>query len=214
MYRREKQSLKDEIIYTLLPRAFSKISRIYAYIDTRNKRLIVNSSNASKLEKFSGLLTKTLALNIRPIFETSLARQLSRWLLDNNSSRDFTVGESCVIKDPNKQTRVIRCQNQDLGATAIQSFLKDGCQIHQLAMHWHERISFNLTENFTLKSVRYSGELVDATNDSYIESPEQQFDANFVIMTETLKELLSALCDIFDKAEMPEKTSKKELEAA
>lgn len=35
VYQKQKLSLKDEITMTLLPRAFSKFTRFYAYIDTK-----------------------------------------------------------------------------------------------------------------------------------------------------------------------------------
>ena len=45
MRPREKYSLKDEITAALLPRAFSKFTRIYAYIDTKNNWLILGTNN-------------------------------------------------------------------------------------------------------------------------------------------------------------------------
>ena len=38
--QKEKYALKDEIVTTLLPRAFSKLTKIYAYIDIKNNWLI------------------------------------------------------------------------------------------------------------------------------------------------------------------------------
>src|SRR3990167_1215410 len=37
---KEKLSLKDEVTTTLLPRAFSKLTKIYGYIDTKNHWLV------------------------------------------------------------------------------------------------------------------------------------------------------------------------------
>lgn len=215
VYRREKQAMKDDIIATLLPRAFSKLSRIYAYYDTRNNYLIVNTSNKSKLEKFFGLLDKTLGLMANKAFESkNLASKLTRCIIDNNFSKIFSVGESCVIQDPNKQNRVIRCQNQDLSAEAIQSFLKDGCQIHQLALHWHDRMSFNLVDDFTFKSLRYSSEVLEVAKDNYAETEEQRFDADFVIMSETLKEMIAAVCELFELGKAQQHSAEPELVAA
>ena len=46
--QKEKLSLKDEVTMTLLPRAFSKLTRIYAYIDPRNHWLVLGTTNAGK----------------------------------------------------------------------------------------------------------------------------------------------------------------------
>lgn len=50
--QKEKYALQDEIRATLLPRAFSKLTKVYAYIDTKNHWLILGTANTKKAEQF------------------------------------------------------------------------------------------------------------------------------------------------------------------
>lgn len=46
--QKEKYALKDEITAMLLPRAFSKLTRVYAYIDTKNRWLILGQQTLKR----------------------------------------------------------------------------------------------------------------------------------------------------------------------
>src|SRR5579871_3048649 len=48
---KEKQQLKDELTHSLLPRAFTKITRLCAYIDNKNHWLVLNTNNIKKTDE-------------------------------------------------------------------------------------------------------------------------------------------------------------------
>jgi recombination associated protein RdgC len=198
--RKEKSSLKEELIHSLLPRAFSKLSRIYILLDTKNNWLIIDTASASRLEKCIDLLKKSLGNNTFSGIKTKkVAPLLTRWLLQDDYPDDFSIEKSCVLKDTSQQSRTIRCQEQNLSDKAIQLLLKEGCEAHQLALNWHDKVSFTLTDDFSLKSIRYHEEIISLAKDQHTETQEQQFDADFFIMTETLSELFSPLLGVFEQ---------------
>ena len=51
VYRKERLSLKDEIIQDCLPRAFSRSSGVSAYIDTRANWIFVDAASAARAEE-------------------------------------------------------------------------------------------------------------------------------------------------------------------
>ncbi len=200
VYQKEKLALKDEITMKLLPKAFSKLSKIYAYLDIENNLLIVDTIVATKLDKFTSLFKKTFGDNSYHEVETKkIAPILTKWLLNDSYPSSFAIEQSCVMVDPNQQSRIIRCQHQDLSFKAISQLLQDGCTINQLSLNWQDKISFILTEDFNLKTIRYTDDVMDLAKDNYDESPEHKFLADFYIMTETLSALVNKLVKLFRK---------------
>lgn len=198
--QKEKYALRDEIIHTLLPRAFSKLSRFFAFFDKKNNWLIINTTIPSKLENFLGLFKKTLGDTAYHAIESKgVASTLTQWLLEDNAPRSILVEKFCLLKDPNQQRRVIRCQQQDLSVAAIRSLIKDGCEVDELSLNWHDKITFTLTSTFDLKSICYHDEVKNLAKDGGLESKQQQFEVDFFIMTEILSTLIQTLIDLFSK---------------
>jgi recombination associated protein RdgC len=187
VYHKRKLSLKDEIIITLLPRAFSKFTRLYAYIDTRNQWLVVGSTNEKKVEQFISLFKK-------------LSPAITHWLKNQDYPTSLSIEKSCVLQDPEQQSRVVRCQQQDLFANSIQAFIKEGYFVKQIALCWQDYINFILVDNFSLQSVRFEDQIIAQANEIEAETKQQQFDADFLIMSETLAALLKELLQLFLKS--------------
>jgi recombination associated protein RdgC len=200
VYKKEKLSLKDEMMMTLLPRAFSKLSRVYAYIDTYNHWLVIGNTNGKRVEQLTMLFKKTISEDIHPCQLKKLGPILTHWLSTQDYPSSFSIEKAAVLQDPGQQTRTIRCQQQDLFAGSIQSLLKDGCEVKELAFSWQDQINFILSNDFLLRSIQFHDELIAQTDEMNNETKEQQFDADFVIMTETLAVLLKDLLQQFEKA--------------
>lgn len=58
--RKEKDEMRDNLIAELLPRAFSRSARTYAYIDAKEGWLIVDSASRKRAEELVELLRKTI----------------------------------------------------------------------------------------------------------------------------------------------------------
>lgn len=203
--QKEKYALQDEIRATLLPRAFSKLTRVYAYIDTKNHWLILGTANAKKTEQFLSAFRKTFGDKIDAFQIKKLSAIMTSWLKHQNHSSSFSIEKSCVLQDANHESRVIRCKEQDLFASSIQSLIKDGCEIKQLALNWQDRIDFILLDDLSLQSIRFADEIIEQVKEMEAGTKQQKFNADFFIMTETfdglLKDLLKSFTEQREKIE-------------
>ena len=103
------------------------------------------------------------------------------------------------MQDPNQENRIIRCKQQDLFAPGIQSLIKDGCEAIQLALSWQDRVNFVLSNDLSLSSVQFQDEIIAQAKEMEPETKDQQFDADFLIMTDTLNHVINELLDVFIK---------------
>lgn len=189
----EKLRLKDEITMTLLPRAFSKKTRVYAYLDCKNHWLVVGTANAKKTENLISMLKKSVSDDIHPVDIKELSSTMTHWLKHQNYPSSFSIEKAGVLQDPKQENRMIRCKHQDLFYSGIQSLIKDGCAVISLALSWQDRVDFVLSHECSLSSIQFRDEIIDQVKEMEAESKQQQFDADFYIMTEVLSGLLTDL---------------------
>lgn len=199
VFAKEKLALKDEMAITLLPRAFTKLTRIYAYIDTQRQWLVLGTTNTKKAEQFLSLCKKTITDDIQPLELKNLSAIMADWLKNKTYPSSLAVEKAAVLQDINQKNRIIRCQQQDLFVNSIQSLLKEGCEVKQLALSWQDQINFVLTDNFSLCSIRFQDEIKEQAKDMEPETKQQQFDADFFIMTTILTNLLQELLSLLVK---------------
>jgi recombination associated protein RdgC len=200
---KEKFTLKDEILFTLVPRAFSRLIQLYAYIDIKKGWLVLGSANPKRTGQFISMLKKSLGSEIQGFNVKALSYVMTHWLKHQDYPDVFSVEKACVLQDPNHQLRIIRCQQQDLFATSIQALIKEGCDVKQLALNWQDRVEFTLSDRLALHAVKFEDGLFEETKKTYSDN-EESFDVNFLIMSEML-------CFLFDDllaAVMPTKTQK------
>lgn len=196
--QKEKLSLKDETVQILLPRAFTRLARIYAYIDTRNQWLILNSTSPAKTEMFISMFKKSVGEGIEAFEVIKPASIFTDWLKNKNYPQEFSIEKSCVLQDPEQQNRVIRAQQQDLFSAPIQTLVSEGCHAIQIALCWHDKLNFVLADDFSLRSIHLvDDDMVEIQEE--MESKEQKFDADFIMMSETYAGLFSDLLKIFTR---------------
>lgn len=194
---KEKQSLKDEITQTLLPKAFTKKSQVHAYIDAERRCLVLNTNHAKKIERFIAFFKRAVApatLSACDVKKPALV--MTDWL-KHDAPMDFSVGLSAVLQDPSQQRRMIRCRHQDLFAQGVQVFLKEGCEIIELALQWKNQLDFVLSSDFSIKRIQFHEAVIESSDAGYSETARERFDADFVIMTQMLSSLLDDLLSVF-----------------
>lgn len=198
---KEKQSIKDEITQTLLPQAFTKKSIVHGFIHLDSGRLMIDSNTPARIERFTAFLKRAIAPNtLKPVDLKKPAAIMTGWLKHDGPPRDFEIGQAAVLQDPQQFRRVIRCQQQNLLATGIQSLIEEGCEITQLSLSWKDQLQFTLTADFSLKSIKFQDAVIALSKDDYTETAEQRFDTDFVIMTEVISQLFEALLGEFAEA--------------
>ncbi|WP_038213463.1 recombination-associated protein RdgC [Xenorhabdus bovienii] len=191
----EKDSLKDEVIHTLLPRAFSKESQTYLWIDNDNQRIVVDANSAKRAEDTLALLRKTLgSLPITPMMLASpIELTLTDWVSKNELPKEFMLQDEAELKAILEEGGVIRCKHQDLITDEIATHIESGKYVTKLALEWEERIQFTLSDDFTIKKIKFSETLRDQNDDIDREDFAQRFDADFVLFSGELSRMFDSL---------------------
>ncbi len=197
--RKEKNRLKEEITLELLPRAFTRSKRLYAWIDTRNGYLVVDTSTWRQAEELTELLRACLGtLPIQPLATDSNPQPImTDWLVKQSEPADVELGDEAVFEDPQNEGAEVRCKRLDLHSGEISAHIKAGKLVRRLALTWDERMSFVLDADLSIKRLKFLDVVQEGNEDYTPESAAERFDADFSIMTLELGRFLPRLTDLF-----------------
>jgi len=193
--RKERQDIKDTVLQELMPRALVKSSQTYAAILPKQGWFIVNASSVKKAEELIEHLRKTLgSFNVvSPSTDESLEAAMTSWLLnDQDVPAGFTIEDACEMRSSNENEGIIRCSYVDLGSGEVRAHINTGYRVKKLALNWQERLSFVLSEDLSVKRMRFDTEIVDGAGDS-ADDDASRFDADFAIMAAELGEFIPQL---------------------
>lgn len=197
VYQKEKLSLKDTITATLLPRAFSKFTRVYAYLDLKHHWLVLGTDNEKKSEQVLSLFKKAFTDKVHLLELKKIPTILTAWLMNQDYPMSFSIEKNGVLYDPKQQNRIIRCQQQDLSASSIKTLLQEGYEVKQLSLCWQDRVHFVLSHTFSLTGIKYTDAVKETVEELKPDTSQQTFDANFLMMTDALLNLLTELLPFF-----------------
>jgi recombination associated protein RdgC len=194
---RERRSLKDEVVFSLLPRAFVRSSLQYAYIAPRENLLVIDAASAKRAEEMADALRAALgSLPVIPLASNSQPIDLmTQWVGAAQPGTGFELGEECELRDNADISCLIRCKNQDLAASEIVSHLRTGMHVSKLALNWQQRIEFLLDEKLTIKRLRFSDLVQEQAGEIETDDVAALFDVDFSIMTLELSGFIKALID-------------------
>lgn len=191
----EKDSLKDEVLQSLLPRAFTKDSRTQLWIDVMSGLIVVDASSARKAEDALALLRKSLgSLPVIPLtIENPVELTMTEWVRSGNAPAGFAIGDAAELKAILADGGIARVKKQDLVSDEIKTHIEAGKFITKLALDWQQRVTFTLTDDAILTHLKFCDELIDQNDDIDREDVLARFDADFTLMTGELSALIKQL---------------------
>jgi len=199
IYRKEKQTIKDDIVSMMLPNAFARSSHITAYFDTQNNLLVINASSATQVDEFYELLIETIgsfgALPFTGAENPSLI--LNQWVTQNPPEGWMLSGEY-LLKDLNDD-RVARFKDYDAGNPFVSDLLEDGYTTQRLGVRYKDQLSAIIQDDLQIKSLKFNDELLKDNEELKDEEGLVKFDADFALMTASLAEFIGELNQIFVK---------------
>jgi len=199
VYRKERLNLKDEIVQDCLPRAFSRSSKTFAFVDTRSNWLFIDSASASKAEELLNLLRDGIGSFpvVLPQVNNAPSAVMTNWLVHQNLPDDFALGEECELREPGEEGGVVRCRGVDLLSEEVETHLNAGKQVARLSLAWQERVALVIAEDLCLRRLRFSEELLKENDEIEDSEIAARLDADFALMSEAVIGLQERVMALF-----------------
>ena len=192
--RKQMKELREQITQELLPRAFTRRRRLYAWIDPVNGWLVVDAGSQSKAEDMLEQLRHTLDSFPLTLLRTELSPMsaMTDWLAGNEAPAGFSIDQDCELRSVSEDKAAVRYVRHTLEGDEVKAHLEAGKLPTRLALTFDERISFVLTEKLEIKRLDFLDVVRDQI-DGDKDDAEALFNAEFALMTGELAHLLPAI---------------------
>lgn len=194
--RKERSQIKEDVLTTLLPKAFVRQSVTWAWLAKDQNLLVIDTGTAGKAEMLSTQLRKTVGA-LPAVYlhsKTPIIDRMTRWVESSEPLPEgFSLSDECVLIEPDEKVGgVVRAQKMDLTSDQVKTHISEGMKIKSLTLSWRDKLLFTLHDDLSVKRLRYSDELLEAL-DKDQEDQSARFDADFALMSGTLKQFFSEL---------------------
>jgi recombination associated protein RdgC len=122
----------------------------------------------------------------------SPAAVMSNWLLTGEPAHGFTVDRECELKGQDEMKSVVRYARHSLDIDEVRQHIQQGKMPTRLAMTFHGRMSFTLTDALQLRKVEFLDGVIDTAADM---AGHDRFYANATIFAAEVHNMLVELVD-------------------
>lgn len=152
------RQLEEKVMAELLPRALVQRQRIYAYIDQKQRLLVVDASSAKKAALVSAQLRKTLgsfAVVPHSFTTTPLSAIMTYWLQHGLPEGIFQLLEEVEMKALQGEAGVVRIKGVNLAQDEVRNHLNKDWQVSKIAMQYQDELQFVLNSEGILGRLKY-----------------------------------------------------------
>jgi recombination associated protein RdgC len=193
--KKAMKELKERVADELLPRAFSIRSNIWTWIDPVNGWLVVDAASPAKADDVIKLLLK--AVDRMPLESLRVQRSpvavMTAWLETDEAPVGFTVDQDTELRATGESKAAVRYVKHTLEPDDIRRHIASGKQCTRLAMTWNDKISFVLTEQLAIKSIKPLDVIKES--DTSTRNDEERFDNDMMLMTGELSKMMADIVE-------------------
>ncbi|MDN3988009.1 recombination-associated protein RdgC [Zwartia vadi] len=206
--RKQLRDLKEEVTNALIPRAFSLTRDTRVWIDPVNHWLVIDTASASKAEEILSALGKAIyPFPVEPIQVTlSPAAAMTQWITSGQAPANFSIDQDAELRAGGDKAAAIRYVKHTLDITDIEKHIQAGKQCTRLALTWHDKVSFVLTESLDIKRIAPQ-DILDGNEQLAPANDAEKFDGEFTLMCAELNHLLSGLLEALEEKTFASQTS-------
>lgn len=194
--RSELRKLKEQTRDELVPKSLLKSDRTRGFYLHEEQILGIETATPATAEWFIDHLRQALGrLHCSPLaFEKSPVELLTKVFMGRPVAR-FELGRECRMQSQLDSRSIVTWRDLDLDDDSIRHHLTEGMQLTHLGMNYDHILSLVLSNDCVISKFRFlEGEAADTTDDANNdEDPLARLDADFVLLTGTLKRILQDL---------------------
>ncbi len=195
--RKQMKEIKEAVLQELLPRAFTRRRRVFAWIDPKGGWLVIDAISLARAGEVLDALRDTLdELPVKMVkTELSPVWLMTGWLAANAAAGKFTIDQDTELRAVTDEKAAVRYVHHALDGKDVQDHLAAGKQPTRLALTFDDRISFILTDKLEIKRLAFL-DVIKEEAERQADAANMQMEADFALMSGELSRLIPALLEV------------------
>jgi recombination associated protein RdgC len=182
----------------LLPRAFSKFGVTNGFVSLSQQVVVIDASSDATAEVFLACLRKCInSLPVVPFAKTQQQHVLTDWLM-KDAPEQFELLDEAEFQSSADDGSIVRVKKQDLDAEEVLGHIQAGKLVHKLAVSYKDRMTCILAEDLSIKRLKFTDLVLEQNQDIDKDNLAAKLDADFVLFTGEVKDLIKDLDAVFD----------------
>lgn len=192
---RARKRLKEELVHSLLTRAFVRPMRLNASLDLKQGVVAVDTSSRKAAEGFiSDLRHSVGSFPALPLnAEVAPRSVLTGWISGEPLPQGLALGDACELRDPIDGGSCWKGSEAELGGEEVRQHLEAGKQVTRLALVFDDHLSFVLDERLVIRKLKFLDDAVESLENTERDSLHAELDARYALMSGELKRLFTVL---------------------
>ncbi|MGY3961410.1 recombination-associated protein RdgC [Aeromonas popoffii] len=195
--KKEKEAIKEDILATLLPHAYTKRTSTHLWYQPSSGLMVVFAKGKAADDALA-LLRKTIgSLPVLPIAVKNPPEvTMTTWLQEGTIPAGFVLEDQAELRSAMQHGGIARFKQQDLMTDEVKNHLtKNDKLVTKLALNWGETVSFVLSDDLSITGVKWSDELMEKNDDINDEDPLAKMDADIALLAGEMSRFVPALID-------------------
>ena len=194
--RKQMKEIKEAVAQELTAKAFTRKRRTFAWIDTANLRLIIDTPSVAHAEDVLEALRDSLDEFPVKMLRTKLSpvSVMTGWLAANEAGGNFTIDMDCELRAVIDEKAAVRYVRHALDGKDVKDHLAAGKLPTRIALTFDDRVSFILTEKMEVKRLAFL-DVIKEEAEKQADAADMQMEADFAIMAGELERLITALVE-------------------
>ena len=203
--KKEKEQIKEDVIFELLPRAFNRVNDTHAYISPENNTIVVEASSRGKAEDLLALLRKTLGTlpvtSLSP--DSDVNTIMTEWVQYEGTHAEklggkFGLGYEAELHAVGDQMPVVKVKDMTLDSDEFRVHLDADMFITKLALEYEGDMSFMLNDDLSIKRIKFSDVIHEQNDDIPEDDLQGKLEADFVLGAGELNRMINDLLKEFN----------------
>lgn len=190
--RKQMREIRENIEIDLLPRAFTRLSKSFVWIDNARGWMAIEGT-AARCDDVVAHLRRCLEMIphlVLPKTRLFPGTAMTQWLAAGEAPGLLSIDRDCELRAVTEEKAAVRYVKHNLDSDDVRGHIAAGKTATKVALTWNDRVSFTLTDGLELKKIALL-DILKEDAERQAENGEELFAAEFAIYSGEIAQVIA-----------------------